>query len=100
MLESGMETLGSPLTAAAATATPQPSDWSGDWGEGFGETAVCGKAESWQSKLARALQNVILALFPPSLHILASQSTSKEAGIKPKKPNQKENRSVGTSCPY
>jgi len=87
------------LTTAGATATPQPSDWAGglgDWGEGFGESAGCGKAESWQSKLAHELQNVILALFPPSFHIPASQSTSQGAGTKLKEPNQKENRASGT----
>lgn len=87
------------LTAAGVPATPQPSDWAGglgDWGEGFGESAICGKAESWQSKLAQALQNVILALLPPSFHIPASQSTSQGAGTKPKEPNQKENRASGT----
>lgn len=89
------------LAAAGAAATPQPSDWAeglGDGGEGFGESAVCGKVESWQSKLAYALQNVILALLPPSFHIPASQSTSQGAGTMPKEPNQKENRASGTSA--
>lgn len=58
------------FAAAGATDTPQPSDWVeglGDRREGFGENAACGKAESWQSERAHALQNVILALLPPSL---------------------------------
>lgn len=41
------------FTAAGATDTLQPSDWAGglgDRGEGFGENAGCGKAESWQSE--------------------------------------------------
>lgn len=49
------------LTAAGATATPQPSDWAGrlgDRGEGCGERTGCGKA-------AHAPQNIILALPPP-----------------------------------
>lgn len=81
------------------TVPPQPSDQAGglgDWGEGFGENVVCGKAESWQSKLAHALQNVILALLLPSFHIPASQSPSQGAGTKPKESDQKENRASGT----